>query len=37
MEQSSLSLAASVNAHGVYHVGWSDENTDKVNMHNAGH
>lgn len=30
VEQSSLSLASSINAHGVYHIGWSDENTEKV-------
>uniref|UniRef100_UPI0037E7EAB2 E3 ubiquitin-protein ligase rnf213-beta n=1 Tax=Semicossyphus pulcher TaxID=241346 RepID=UPI0037E7EAB2 len=29
VEQSSLSLASSINAHGVYHIGWSDENTEK--------
>uniref|UniRef100_A0A4W6FUW9 Ring finger protein 213b n=1 Tax=Lates calcarifer TaxID=8187 RepID=A0A4W6FUW9_LATCA len=30
VEQSSLSLASSINAHGVYHIGWSDENTERV-------
>lgn len=30
VEQSSLSLASAINAHGVYHVGWSDERTEKV-------
>ena len=30
MEQSSLSLASSINDYGVYHIGWSDENTEKV-------
>uniref|UniRef100_A0A3B4TK13 RING-type E3 ubiquitin transferase n=1 Tax=Seriola dumerili TaxID=41447 RepID=A0A3B4TK13_SERDU len=29
VEQSSLSLASSINAHGVYHIGWSDENTHR--------
>lgn len=29
VEQSSLSLASSINSHGVYHIGWSDENTEK--------
>lgn len=33
VEQSSLSLASSINAHGVYHIGWSDENTEKVSGH----
>ncbi|XP_037836891.1 E3 ubiquitin-protein ligase rnf213-beta isoform X2 [Kryptolebias marmoratus] len=28
VEQSSLSLASSINANGVYHIGWSDENTE---------
>ena len=31
VEQSSLSLASSINAGGVYHVGWSDRNTERVN------
>lgn len=30
VEQSSLSLASSINAHGVYHIGWSNEKTEKV-------
>lgn len=30
VEQSSLSLATSINAHGAYHIGWSDQNTEKV-------
>lgn len=30
VEQSSLSLASSINANGVYVIGWSDENTEKV-------
>lgn len=30
VEQSSLSLASSINAHGVYHIGWSDGNTQRV-------
>lgn len=30
MEQSSLSLASAINAEGVYHIGWSDERTEKV-------
>lgn len=30
VEQSSLSLASSINAHGVYHIGWSDANTERV-------
>ncbi|XP_069016032.1 E3 ubiquitin-protein ligase rnf213-beta [Embiotoca jacksoni] len=29
VEQSSLSLASAINADGVYHVGWSDENTER--------
>ncbi|KAM3838360.1 E3 ubiquitin-protein ligase rnf213-beta-like, partial [Diretmus argenteus] len=29
VEQSSLSLASSINAQGVYHIGWSGENTEK--------
>ncbi|XP_029934003.1 E3 ubiquitin-protein ligase rnf213-beta [Myripristis murdjan] len=29
VEQSSLSLASSINAQGVYHIGWSEENTEK--------
>lgn len=33
MEQSSLSLASSINAHGVYHIGWSEENTERVGGH----
>ncbi|XP_028423038.1 E3 ubiquitin-protein ligase rnf213-beta isoform X2 [Perca flavescens] len=34
VEQSSLSLASSINAHGVYHIGWSDHNTEKRCLHN---
>lgn len=34
VEQSSLSLASSINETGVYHIGWSKENTEKVNCHN---
>ncbi|XP_028287710.1 E3 ubiquitin-protein ligase rnf213-beta isoform X2 [Parambassis ranga] len=34
VEQSSLSLASSINAHGVYHLGWSDENTEKRCLQN---
>uniref|UniRef100_A0A3B3UFU9 RING-type E3 ubiquitin transferase n=1 Tax=Poecilia latipinna TaxID=48699 RepID=A0A3B3UFU9_9TELE len=30
VEQSSLSLASSINTHGVYHVGWSRDKTEKV-------
>lgn len=30
VEQSSLSLASAINAEGVYHIGWSDERTEKV-------
>ncbi|XP_045924674.1 E3 ubiquitin-protein ligase rnf213-beta [Micropterus dolomieu] len=37
VEQSSLSLASSINAHGVYHIGWSDENTDKRCLQNMVH
>ncbi|XP_053269183.1 E3 ubiquitin-protein ligase rnf213-beta isoform X1 [Pleuronectes platessa] len=34
VEQSSLSLASSVNAHGVYHIGWSDGNTERRCLQN---
>ncbi|XP_040922673.1 E3 ubiquitin-protein ligase rnf213-beta isoform X2 [Toxotes jaculatrix] len=34
VEQSSLSLASSINAHGVYHIGWSDENTERRCLQN---
>ncbi|XP_071319372.1 E3 ubiquitin-protein ligase rnf213-beta isoform X2 [Trachinotus anak] len=34
VEQSSLSLASSINAHGVYHIGWSDENTQRRCLQN---
>ncbi|XP_028991062.2 E3 ubiquitin-protein ligase rnf213-beta [Betta splendens] len=34
VEQSSLSLAASLNAHGVYHIGWSDKNIEKRCLRN---
>ncbi|XP_034715873.1 E3 ubiquitin-protein ligase rnf213-beta isoform X2 [Etheostoma cragini] len=34
VEQSSLSLASSINAHGVYHIGWSDHNTEKRCLQN---
>ncbi|KAM7381116.1 hypothetical protein PAMA_012108 [Pampus argenteus] len=34
VEQSSLSLASSINAHGVYHIRWSDENTEKRCLQN---
>ncbi|KAM6896925.1 E3 ubiquitin-protein ligase rnf213-beta [Xenentodon cancila] len=34
VEQSSLSLASSINAHGVYHIGWSDKNTQKRCLQN---
>ncbi|CAK6965023.1 E3 ubiquitin-protein ligase rnf213-beta isoform X3 [Scomber scombrus] len=34
VEQSSLSLASSINAHGVYHIGWSDEKTEKRCLQN---
>uniref|UniRef100_A0A3B4YE64 RING-type E3 ubiquitin transferase n=1 Tax=Seriola lalandi dorsalis TaxID=1841481 RepID=A0A3B4YE64_SERLL len=34
VEQSSLSLASSINAHGVYHIGWSDENTHRRCLQN---
>lgn len=30
VEQSSLSLASSINANGVYHINWSDKNTQRV-------
>uniref|UniRef100_A0A3B5AH48 RING-type E3 ubiquitin transferase n=1 Tax=Stegastes partitus TaxID=144197 RepID=A0A3B5AH48_9TELE len=30
VEQSSLSLASSINTDGVYHVGWSDRKTERV-------
>ncbi|XP_042252605.1 E3 ubiquitin-protein ligase rnf213-beta [Thunnus maccoyii] len=34
VEQSSLSLASSINDYGVYHIGWSDENTEKRCLEN---
>ncbi|XP_026171361.1 E3 ubiquitin-protein ligase rnf213-beta isoform X2 [Mastacembelus armatus] len=34
VEQSSLSLASSINAHGVYRIGWSDNNTEKRCLQN---
>ncbi|XP_071387268.1 E3 ubiquitin-protein ligase rnf213-beta-like [Centroberyx affinis] len=34
VEQSSLSLASSINAQGVYHIGWSEENTEKRCLQN---
>ncbi|KAL6095331.1 uncharacterized protein ACO6RY_16557 [Pungitius sinensis] len=34
VEQSSLSLASSINAHGVYHVGWSAHSTQKRCLQN---
>ncbi|KAI4801198.1 hypothetical protein KUCAC02_000123 [Chaenocephalus aceratus] len=34
VEQSSLSLASSINADGVYHIGWCDENTEKRCLQN---
>ncbi|KAM4526288.1 E3 ubiquitin-protein ligase rnf213-beta [Fundulus diaphanus] len=34
VEQSSLSLASSINAHGVYHVGWSNTSTEKRCLEN---
>lgn len=34
VEQSSLSLASAINAHGVYHIGWSKENTEKRCLQN---
>ncbi|XP_030610400.1 E3 ubiquitin-protein ligase rnf213-beta [Archocentrus centrarchus] len=34
VEQSSLSLASSINAHGVYHIGWADENTQRRCLQN---
>ncbi|XP_076616648.1 E3 ubiquitin-protein ligase rnf213-beta isoform X2 [Chaetodon auriga] len=34
VEQSSLSLASSINADGVYHIRWSDENTEKRCLQN---
>uniref|UniRef100_A0A3B5AHP7 RING-type E3 ubiquitin transferase n=1 Tax=Stegastes partitus TaxID=144197 RepID=A0A3B5AHP7_9TELE len=49
VEQSSLSLASSINTDGVYHVGWSDRKTERVSgqsslktkvmpaKHGAGH
>ncbi|XP_037610034.1 E3 ubiquitin-protein ligase rnf213-beta isoform X1 [Sebastes umbrosus] len=37
VEQSSLSLASSINAHGVYHIGWSDHNTEKRCVQNMVH
>ncbi|XP_070707447.1 E3 ubiquitin-protein ligase rnf213-beta [Pempheris klunzingeri] len=37
VEQSSLSLASSINAHGVYYIGWSDKNTEKRCLTNMVH
>ncbi|XP_019133291.1 E3 ubiquitin-protein ligase rnf213-beta isoform X3 [Larimichthys crocea] len=37
VEQSSLSLASSINADGVYHIGWSDVNTEKRCLQNMVH
>ncbi|XP_044192717.1 E3 ubiquitin-protein ligase rnf213-beta isoform X2 [Thunnus albacares] len=34
VEQSSLSLASSINDYGVYHIGWSDENTERRCLEN---
>ncbi|CAL8304474.1 unnamed protein product [Lota lota] len=34
VEQSSLSLASSINETGVYHIGWSKENTEKRCLQN---
>ncbi|KAF7645355.1 hypothetical protein LDENG_00206190 [Lucifuga dentata] len=34
VEQSSLSLASLINAHGVYHIGWSEENTERRCLQN---
>ncbi|XP_051795751.1 E3 ubiquitin-protein ligase rnf213-beta [Acanthochromis polyacanthus] len=34
VEQSSLSLASSINTDGVYHVGWSDGNTERRCLQN---
>ncbi|XP_058476821.1 E3 ubiquitin-protein ligase rnf213-beta isoform X2 [Solea solea] len=34
VEQSSLSLASSINAHGVYHIAWSDENSERRCLQN---
>ncbi|XP_036938207.1 E3 ubiquitin-protein ligase rnf213-beta [Acanthopagrus latus] len=34
VEQSSLSLATSINAHGVYHIGWIDQSTEKRCLQN---
>ncbi|XP_054899206.1 E3 ubiquitin-protein ligase rnf213-beta [Poeciliopsis prolifica] len=34
VEQSSLSLASSINTHGVYHIGWSSEKTEKRCLQN---
>ncbi|XP_005805466.2 E3 ubiquitin-protein ligase rnf213-beta [Xiphophorus maculatus] len=34
VEQSSLSLASSINTHGVYHVSWSSEKTEKRCLQN---
>ncbi|XP_076008326.1 E3 ubiquitin-protein ligase rnf213-beta isoform X2 [Genypterus blacodes] len=34
VEQSSLSLASSINTHGVYHIGWSEENTERRCLQN---
>lgn len=33
VEQSSLSLASSINTHGVYRIGWSNSSTEKVSPH----
>ncbi|XP_034563927.1 E3 ubiquitin-protein ligase rnf213-beta [Notolabrus celidotus] len=37
VEQSSLSLASSINAHGVYVIGWSDKRTEKRCLQNMIH
>ncbi|KAM3592519.1 uncharacterized protein V6R79_020598 [Siganus canaliculatus] len=37
VEQSSLSLASAVNAGGVYHIAWSDANTEKRCLQNMVH
>ncbi|XP_029943449.1 E3 ubiquitin-protein ligase rnf213-beta [Salarias fasciatus] len=34
VERSSLSLASSINAHGVYHVGWSERSSEKRCLRN---
>uniref|UniRef100_A0A3P9BT85 RING-type E3 ubiquitin transferase n=1 Tax=Maylandia zebra TaxID=106582 RepID=A0A3P9BT85_9CICH len=34
VEQSSLSLASSINANGVYHINWSDKNTQRRCLQN---